>query len=196
MTTPRKFNLEPRSVEKVYPYVIEGKDAPAIFGELERLIKLDFNDNPNLKVLKMVNGVLRGSSPLILPLVNQVVSPHFSVMKPERVEQSLQEGDPIGITGSHNVYYGIVLDFSGRDNPLALEFHRQLPQELGFIYSLPNCRDLNLNSLPALITGYGLTNSKIGPYGVCPTFIEGTTRLRKAQILAGKEVNLRIRTLG
>jgi hypothetical protein len=180
--TQTHFNLSPRIiVQTVDPYLIEGEDAPAILDEVNGVIDSEFGGNKVLKVLSLGDDGRRevvGSSSLILPVVNRVVSPQFRVMRPERLERTLREGDPVGVKrNQHYVNYGIFLDFSGRNHNLALEFHEQLPEEL---------RDID--RLPALVVGYGLANSERGDYGVCPAFIEGT-ELRTAKVLAGETGN-------
>ena len=178
MTTQTKFRLEPRRiVPTILPYLIEGKDAPIILEGINGLIDLEYKGNPNLKILNLIENegraVVAGSSPLILPIVNRVVSPDFRVMRPEGIERTLQEEDPVKIEGNYYVDYGPILDFSGNNHDSAIEFYAQLPKNLK-----------DFNRLPAVIVGYGLANSEKGRYGVCPTYIEGT-ELRTAKILAG-----------
>jgi len=175
----KKFNIQPRiTVPTVVPYLIEGEDVPAILDEVNGVIDSEFNGNKNLKVLNLrKNGdkqVVTGSNSLVLPVVAQVVSPQFRVMRPEKLETTLQEGDPIGIKGNHYVDYGIVLDFSGNNHASALAFYEQLPKEL---------RDFD--RLPAVVVGYGLANSEAGDYSVCPIFTDGT-EIRTVKVFAGK----------
>jgi len=172
--TQNKFNFKSRViVPTVFPYMIEGEDAEAIFGEICGVIDSEFKGNPRLKVLELTwDKVVFGTSPLILPVVNRVLSPDFRVIRPEKLEKTLQEGDPLNMK-NNSIDYGIVLDFSGNNSDLARLFYAQLPNEL---------RDLD--RLPAVVLGYGLANSESGDYGVCPTFIDGT-ELRISKVLVG-----------
>lgn len=174
----RKFDLKPITViPTVVPYLLNGEDAPAILEEYNRLVDSKFKGNPKLKVLKLIDideaPTIIGSNPLILPVVQQIVT-GFRVAKPEEIETTLQEKDPIRIRGNHYVDYGITLDFTGANHDLAIKFFRTLPKELR-----------ELDRLPALIVGYGLKNSDIGKYGVIPKYQEGT-EFRTAKILCAK----------
>lgn len=172
----RIFNLKSRVVAPtVIPYTLEGEDIPAVLDETNSVIDSKFKGNPNLRILNLrnINGdkVLVGSNSLILPII-QIAVPSYRPARPEEIETTLQEGDPVRIKGNHYVDYSIAIDFSGRDHDLAVEIFKQLPKEL---------RDLG--RLPALMVGYGLRNSKVGRYGVAPKYQEGT-ELRTAKILA------------
>ncbi len=174
--TQRVFDLESKVVAPtVIPYTLEGKDTPEILNEINRIVDSKYKGNPNLKILQLKNidgnKVIVGSNSVILPVV-QIAVPSYRIAKPEEIETTLKEGDPVRIRGNHYVDYGITMNFSGRDHDLAVEVFKQLPKEL---------RDLD--RLPALMVGYGLRNSKVGRYGVAPKYQEGT-ELRTAKILA------------
>jgi len=172
----RTFNLTLKEiVPTVRPYTLEGEDAPEILRAFNARVDSDYNGNPFLKVLKLreIEGikVLVGSNPLILPVVQEVL-PSFRIARPEQIEMTLREGDPVKIGGNHYVDYGIVMDFSGKDHDLAVEVFNQIPKE-----------QRDLDRLPALMVGYGLKNSSAGLYGVAPVYQDGT-ELRIAKILA------------
>ncbi len=169
----RKAVSEPR----VAPYLMEGEDAPETFDRINKVIDSKYGGNPKLKVLQLTEGQgglqrIVGSSPLILPIVAQVISPKYGLARPEEVETTLQDGDTLGIEGNHYVDYGLVLDFSGNNHALAVETFNSLPKSLR-----------ELERFPAVMIGYGLRNSKKGSYGVKPVYQKGT-ELRTANILS------------
>ncbi|MBS3088541.1 hypothetical protein J4402_02055 [Candidatus Pacearchaeota archaeon] len=175
--TKSQIGLEPAIPQlTVTPYILKGKNALATLKEINNVIDSKYNGNDNLKVLRSgeINEVPTtfGSNPLILPVVNQIIAPEFRIIKPEELERTLQEGDPIRIQGNHYVDMGLVLDFSGNNHELAVQTFEGLPKEL---------RDFD--RLPAVMIGYGLRNTKFGDYGVMPKFQRGT-ELRTAKILA------------
>lgn len=128
-----------------------------------------------MQVLKLrdINGTptIVGSNTLVLPIVSQVVGPDYRPIRPEELETTLQEGDPLNIRGNHYIDTGLVLDFSGKNHELARKLFERLPKKLK-----------DFDRLPAVLVGYGLENSKFGDYGVIPVYQEGT-ELRTAKIL-------------
>jgi len=171
--------LEPAVPElTVMPYLFQGDEAQERLDEINNVIDSEFNGNTNLKVLSLrnVNGLptVVGSNSLISPVVSQVIGPEgYRTIFPEELETTLGEGDPIRVRGKFYVDAGLVLDFSGKNHDLARNIFDRLPDDFR-----------ELDRLPAVMVGYGLVNSDIGSYGVAPTFVEGTTDLRTAKILA------------
>ena len=175
--TKKQFELRQAvAFPTIMPYLLEGEDAPEILGEFNGIIDSKYKRNSKLKILNLreVEGsnILVGSSSLITPIINSIVYPRYRTARPEEVETTLQEGDPVKIRGNHYIDYGLVLDFSGNNHDLALEVFKQFPKEM---------RDFD--RLPAVMIGYGLRNSNKGDYGVAPVYQEGTD-LRTAKILA------------
>ena len=170
----KKYELEQAVTSRVISYLLAGEDTPEILEKFNGIIDSKYKRNPKLKVLNLreIEGrkILTGSSPLITPIINSIVSPGYRTARPEEVETTLQGGDPVRIRGNYYVNYGLVLDFSGSNHDLAIKLFKQLPKEI---------RDFD--RLPALMIGYGLRNSDKGNYGVAPVYQEGT-ELRTAKI--------------
>jgi len=161
----------------IIPHTFRGEHLKEALGKINDLIDSKFKGNTKLKVLtiKEINGTptIIGSNSLISPVVNQVIGQEgYRTIQPEELETTLQEGDPVGVSGNFYVDTGIVLDFSGQNHELARHLFEQLPEG--------ELRDLD--RLPAIMIGYGLANSDIGSYGVALTYQDGT-ELRTAKIL-------------
>lgn len=176
MVKTRTFELKSVVIKPSVPLlVLEGPDMPEVLRAIDGVIDSKYGGNDVLRVLKLeeVDGVNRlvGSSSLILPVVCEVF-PQYRAIKPEEVERTLRECDPLEIADKHYVDYGAVLDFSGNNHKLAVEVFRRLPRELR-----------EIDRLPAMMLGYGLQNSDEGDYGVAPVYLEGT-ELRTAKILS------------
>lgn len=174
--------LEPAVPQlSVIPYAVKGEHAQTKVDEINGIVASEYNGNQSLSVLSVrdIKGVptMIGSNPLVLPVLNRVVVPDFRVIRPEKMETTLQEGDILRVRGNHYVDLGLVLDFSGKNHDLAFEVFDRLPTEL---------RDFD--RLPAVMVGYGLANTEVGSYGVMPTYNEGT-ELRTSPILAKSSGN-------
>lgn len=54
----------------------------AVLAEYSTRVREDFKDNPALKVIKVGGGVVHGSNPFVVCLVDMVVRPHYRVATP------------------------------------------------------------------------------------------------------------------
>ena len=138
----REYVLQPAIKQpSVIPYLIQGESASAFLEDYNRLVDLDFKGNSNLKVLKLedVRGVptITGSNTLILPVVQRLL-PSKRIGRPEDLQRTLNDGDTLSIQGKHYVDLGVVLDFTGRNREMALDFYEQLPKELQDFDRLPS----------------------------------------------------------
>jgi len=165
----------------ITPYLIRGPNAERFLEDFNRVVDAQYRGNKNLKVLALrdVEGVptVVGSNPLILPIVHSLVSPARRVGLPEDLQRTLNDGDTLGIRGNHYVDLGVVLDFTGRNHDMAVDFYEQLPKGL---------RNLDLH--PSVVVGYGLKNSDNGKLGLGLVHAEGT-QVRPARILANGDWN-------
>ncbi|MEK6889503.1 MAG: hypothetical protein AABW80_05360 [Nanoarchaeota archaeon] len=171
-----KYDFKPAVKQPfVIPYTLQGDNAPRFVEDFNALVKRDYADNPNLKVLNLaeVNKVptVRGSNSLVLPVVQSLV-PERRVGLPEDIQRTLNDGDTIGIRGNHYVDLGVVLDFSGRHHEMAMDMFGQLPAQL---------RDVK--KLPAVLVKYGLKNFDKGSYGLGLVY-NPNTQVRHSPILA------------
>lgn len=161
----------------IIPYLVAGPSAPEFVKECEAVIDSEFNGNTHLKVLKLkeVNGIptMVGSNSVILPVV-QRVAPNYRTGRPEDYQKTLNDGDTLSIKGNHYVNMGVVLDFTGRNHEMALDFYNQLPKELQ-----------DFERLPAVVVGYGLKNFDGGNYRL-GLIMNEVTKIRPAKILAGR----------
>ena len=159
----------------VNPIRIRGENVPAFLKEVNTVIRERFNDNKHLKVLAQTgsgkDAVAVGSNSLILPVV-QIVLPEYRVGRPEDLQRTLNDGDTLSIRGNNYVDLGAVLDFTGRNHEMALDFYDQLSVELQ-----------SFERLPAVVVGYGLKNIAGGNYGLGLVRTENT-QIRPAKILA------------
>jgi hypothetical protein len=101
---------------------------------------------------------------------------------PEEIERLLVHRK---LPEAGSVYYdtATVLDFSGNNHDLALDFYRRLPENIR--RQIESNRDI----LPALLVNLGLQKSEVGQYGVAPTYAEGRSQFRPAGILNGPDGN-------
>lgn len=161
----------------IIPHVINGESAPAFLEEFNAFVDSAFKGNTNLKVLKLRTAnevpIVVGSNSLVSPVV-QRVAPNYRTGRPEDLQKTLNDGDTLSIRGNYYVDLGVVLDFTGRNHEMALDFYSQLPKEL---------RDFD--RLPAVVVGYELKNFIEGNYGL-GLVRTGSTQVRPAKILAGK----------
>jgi hypothetical protein len=54
----------------------------AVLSEYSNRVRSDFHDNPVLKVIKMAGGVVHGSNPFVVCLVDMIVRPRYRVATP------------------------------------------------------------------------------------------------------------------
>ena len=176
----------------IIPYLIRGENAPEFLKDFNQLVKAEYNDNSHLKVLGLndVEGVptIVGSNTLVLPVVQRLVSGK-RIGRPEDLQRTLNDGDTLSIRGNHYIDLGAVLDFTGRNHEIALDFWEQLqgraPEGFGFV---AHRSVTNLDMLPALIVGYGLANFDKGKYNL-RLVNNSNTQVRPAKILAGRNGN-------
>ena len=179
MTT---YQFAPAVRQSIVPHRIEGDMVEEFLKEVNAKIDQDFKGNSLLKVLSMkkIRGVplAVGSNSIILPVVESV-SPNYRTGRPEDLQRTLNDGDTLSIKENNYVDLGAVIDFTGRNHQMALDFYQQLPKEL---------RDFD--RLPSVVVGYGLKNFDAGNYGLGLVHASNT-QVRPAIILAGPSGNFR-----
>ena len=174
----KEYSLKPAIRQpSVVPYLLNGESAPAILEDYNQLVDSDFQGNSNLKVLELkdVNKTptIVGSNSLVLPVVQRLI-PGRRIGRPEDLQRTLNDGDTLSIRGNHYVDLGLVLDFSGRNHEMALDFYQQLSKELqGF------------EGLPAVVVGYDIKNFDRGNYNLGLVRTD-KTQVRHSPILTGK----------
>jgi hypothetical protein len=166
----------------IVPYELSGDDAITFSEDFNRKVDSEYNGNSNLKVLSLTRinkvPIVVGSNSLVLPIVQDLV-PQRRVGEPEDFQRTLNDGDTLSIKGNKYVDMGVVLDFTGRNHEMALDFYQQLPKELQ-----------DFNRLPSVVLGYGLKNLDKGNYNLGFTYGE-KTQVRPAKVLAGKTSTFR-----
>lgn len=169
--------FRPRTVvPTVFPSMLEGENADEFVRRYNSHVDSQYNGNEKLKIfqVKDIEGVRTagGSSPLALPIVEEVL-PAYRIARPEEIfTHVLREGDGIKMRGNNYIDLGILLDFSGSDGEIARDLFEQLPSEM---------RDLD--RLPAIVIGYGVKNFDKGKNGL--GFVFGKkSELRTAEIYA------------
>ena len=167
----------------IVPYIIQGNNVvPGALKDIEHIVDTEFNGNKNLKVVQQreIQGTLVavGSNTLVLPVVQRVF-PNYRVGRPEDLQKTLDDGDTLSIQGNHYVDMGFVLDLTGRNHAMALDFYNQLPPELQ-----------KLEGLPAVVVSYGLKNLENTSYGLGFVYVP-ETQMRAAKILAQKSGKFR-----
>jgi len=181
MNTPTdKYAFAPAIKQpSIIPYLIRGPNAGQFVEDFNQVVDTEYKGNRNLKVLALrdIDGVQTavGSNSLISPVVRKLSGRRTGL--PEDLQRTLNDGDTLGIRGNHYVDLGVVLDFTGRNHDMAVDFYEQLPKEL---------RNLDLH--PSVVVGYGLKNSDNGKLGLGLVHAEGT-QVRPARILANGDGN-------
>ena len=181
MNTPTdKYAFAPAIKQpSIIPYLIRGPNAGQFVEDFNQVVDTEYKGNRNLKVLALrdIDGVQTavGSNSLISPVVRKLSGRRTGL--PEDLQRTLNDGDTLGIRGNHYVDLGVVLDFTGRNHDMAVDFYEQLPKEL---------RNLDLH--PSVVVGYGLKNSDNGKLGLGLVHAEGT-QVRPARILANGDWN-------
>ncbi len=174
----REYSFKPAIKQpSIIPYLINGESAPTFVEDFNAIVNSEFNSNKYLKVLalrdvdKVPTAV--GSNSFILPIVQRLV-PARRIGLPEDLQRTLNDGDTLSIKGNHYVDLGVVLDFSGRDHEMALDFYQQLPKELQ-----------DFDRLPSVVVKYGLKNFDKGKYKL-GLINNVNTQIRPARILANE----------
>lgn len=181
MNTPTdKYAFAPAIKQpSIIPYLIRGPNAGQFVEDFNQVVDTEYKGNRNLKVLALrdIDGVQTavGSNSLISPVVRKLSGRRTGL--PEDLQRTLNDGDTLGIRGNHYVDLGVVLDFTGRNHDMAVDFYEQLPKGL---------RNLDLH--PSVVVGYGLKNSDNGKLGLGLVHAEGT-QVRPARILANGDWN-------
>src|SRR3989339_999089 len=142
---------------------LEGKFGEEIFNEARARAFEKYNSAPSLLTPFYQGGVVRGSNPFYVVLVNEVLRNNklnLHTATPAEIERTLSLGDVLGIKGNYYVDTGLVLrspqDSYAPNDPLAKDLTNQLEKGLGKQLKLPVMIPLKYLDLKNDNNKYGL----------------------------------------
>ena len=147
--------LVPKDVQFPEAGFLEGKFGKEVLEEYQGRVKADFNGNSRLNVLSYSNGVVKGSNPFAVVLVNSILPEDMRTATPADLEKALQAGMDL-----RGTYTDSALVLRDEDNPnsyLAKDLMKQVRHRKGKKAKMPVMIPLN---------GLDVVNDSNSDYGL------------------------------
>jgi len=148
--------LVPKDITFPEAGFLEGKFGKEVLEEYKGRVKTDFNGNSRLNVLSYNNGVVKGSNPFAVVLVNSILPEDMRTATPADLEKALQAGMDL-----RGTYQDSALVLRSEDNPnsyLAKDLMKQVRHRKGTKAKMPVVIPLNgLDVVNDTESDYGLS---------------------------------------